>query len=396
MAMPESRPNSASRASASRFLSRSRGRTSPWHSCFLFSIILPVLAAILVYRLDSFDPAPFPLHELTHPPLAAPMADARLLRDSQLLGSGLLQGPEDIAFDERSGTIYTGTADGWIKRVKLDDSGSPSVSVEDWVNTGGRPLGVVLGPHDDVIVADAYKGLLRISGEGAVELLTNGAEGTEFKLTDAAVIADDGIIYFTDASYKYNNRDFTWDMLEGKPHGRLLSFDPVTKKTQVLVRDLYFANGIAISPHQDYLVVCETFMRRCRRYYLSGKEKGRTEKFIDNLPGMPDNIHYDGDGHYWIALASAITTGLDVVQRYPFIRKVAAWVTRYVGEVSMSKNSGIFVVDLEGKPTAHYHDPGLALLSTGLKIGTHLYCGSIIYPYILRHNLMEHPTQATA
>uniref|UniRef100_A0A2P2K051 Protein YLS2-like n=1 Tax=Rhizophora mucronata TaxID=61149 RepID=A0A2P2K051_RHIMU len=157
MAMPESRPNSASRASASRFLSRSRGRTSPWHSCFLFSIILPVLAAILVYRLDSFDPAPFPLHELTHPPLAAPMADARLLRDSQLLGSGLLQGPEDIAFDERSGTIYTGTADGWIKRVKLDDSGSPSVSVEDWVNTGGRPLGVVLGPHDDVIVADAYK-----------------------------------------------------------------------------------------------------------------------------------------------------------------------------------------------------------------------------------------------
>lgn len=26
--------------------------------------------------------------------------------------------------------------------------------------------------------------------------------------------------------------------------------------------------------------------------------------FVDNLPGFPDNIRYDGEGHYWIALAS--------------------------------------------------------------------------------------------
>ena len=29
------------------------------------------------------------------------------------------------------------------------------------------------------------------------------------------------------------------------------------------------------------------------------------EKFID-LPGMPDNILYDGEGHYWIGLATVI------------------------------------------------------------------------------------------
>lgn len=42
--------------------------------------------------------------------------------------------------------------------------------------------------------------------------------------------------------------------------------------------------------------------RRCRKYYIEGHKKGHVEKFIDNLPGMPDNIKYDGDGHYWIAL----------------------------------------------------------------------------------------------
>ena len=30
------------------------------------------------------------------------------------------------------------------------------------------------------------------------------------------------------------------------------------------------------------------------------------EKFIDNLSGMPDNILYDEEGHYWIALATVI------------------------------------------------------------------------------------------
>ena len=34
--------------------------------------------------------------------------------------------------------------------------------------------------------------------------------------------------------------------------------------------------------------------------------KGKLEKFIDDLPGMPDNIHHDGKGHYWIALATVI------------------------------------------------------------------------------------------
>lgn len=73
-------------------------------------------------------------------------------------------------------------------------------------------------------------------------------------------MADDGTIYFTDASYKYKLHDFIWDILEGRPYGRLLSFDPVTKEIQVLARDLYFPNGIAVSPDQDYVVFCETPM----------------------------------------------------------------------------------------------------------------------------------------
>lgn len=104
------------------------------------------------------------------------------------------------------------------------------------------------------------QGLLRVSANGSVELLTDEAEGLKFKLTDGVDVAEDGIIYFTDASYKYRLEEFAWDILEGRPHGRLMSYDPVTRQTNVLVRGLYFANGVAVSPDQRSVVFCETVM----------------------------------------------------------------------------------------------------------------------------------------
>lgn len=91
-----------------------------------------------------------------------------------------------------------------------------------------------------------------------VQLLTNEAEGVKFGLTDGVDVASDGIIYFTDASYKYDLRAPILDILEGRPHGRLLSFDPSSNRTSVLLRDLYFANGVVLSPGQQSLIFCET------------------------------------------------------------------------------------------------------------------------------------------
>ncbi|KAJ6398183.1 hypothetical protein OIU77_019064 [Salix suchowensis] len=347
-ASSSSSPNSTSRKTSWSFFT------------VLLTVLSPVLVATLVCQLDSFEPAHFPIHELTQPPLKALKKNDHMLQGSELVGFKQLIGPEDIAYDSNSGVIYTSCADGWVKRVTINDSVSDTI-VENWVNTGGRPLGLALGHDNEVIVADAYKGLLKISGEGEVELLADEAEGVKFKLTDAVDIAEDGTIYFTDASYKYSLHEFLWDILED----------------------------------QQYVVFCETPMRRCRKYYIQGKKKGSLETFIDNLPGLPDNIHHDGHGHYYIALSSEITVALDLAIRHPFLRKLMGIYTKYVGELQMSKNSGVFIVDLEGKPTEHYYDLGLTLISTGIKIGNHIYCGSLLYPYIVRLDVTEHPARAT-
>jgi sugar lactone lactonase YvrE len=100
--------------------------------------------------------------------------------------------------------------------------------------------------------------LLQVSADKTVELRTDGAEGLKFALTGGVDVAADGTIYFTDASYKNSLAHFMVDVLEARPHGRLMSFDPSTRRTVVLVHDLYFANGVAIAPDQDSLIYCET------------------------------------------------------------------------------------------------------------------------------------------
>ncbi|KAG5079088.1 hypothetical protein JHK86_003153 [Glycine max] len=265
--------------------------------------------------------------------------------------------------------------------------------ISNWVNTGGRPLGLTLKPNGELIVADAEKGLLRVSSEREIELLVDEYEGLKFKLTDGVDVADDGTIYFTDASHKYPVKDAVLDILEGKPNGRFFSYNPATKKTTLLAKDLYFANGVAVSADQQFVVFCESVLMICEKYYVQGPKKGTIEKFCD-LPGMPDNIHYDGQGHYLIAMVTALTPELELAYRYPFIRKTFAIVTKYVGSLPISKNGGVLVVDLEGKPTAHYYDPKLSLTSA-IKIGNHIYGGSIFYPFVTRFDIEKYPALPT-
>ncbi|OEL34630.1 Protein STRICTOSIDINE SYNTHASE-LIKE 4 [Dichanthelium oligosanthes] len=167
-----------------------------------------------------------------------------------------------------------------------------------------------------------------------------------------------------------------------------MSFDPASR-TAVLVRDLYFANGVAVSPDQSSLIYCETLVRWCSRYHITGDKKGTVEKFIDNLPGFPDNIRYDGEGRYWIALAGGRTPQWDLLTKYPFVRKLVYLVEKFVAITTGPKNSGEMSVTLDGEPVSMYTDPGLALATGWLKVGKHLYYGSLTETYLSRIDLSK-------
>ncbi|KAJ0967940.1 hypothetical protein J5N97_024857 [Dioscorea zingiberensis] len=353
----------------------------------LLPIIIPVLISAVIYQLETFDAAPLPIDIFSNP-ISVPKRHDRVLSVSERIGEGLLLGPEDLAYDARKDLLFTGCHDGWIKTVSLRDD---DPNVQNWTFVGGRPLGLALAPDGSLVVAEPGQGLLMVRERGTMKLLTDSAEGLRFGLTDGVDVTSDGKIYFTDASYKYPLEDLLMEFMEARPYGRLLSFDPETNQTVVLAKNLYFPNGVSLSPDQRSLIFCETLLLQCKKYYLDGEKKGIIDIFIQNLPGFPDNIRYDGEGHYWIGLASGRSYLWDIIFKYPFLRKMmVALEKNHVRIPQIIENGGLLSVDLNGQPVSLYYDKGLYQVTGGLKIGKYLYQGSLSKPYLTRIDLDQH------
>ncbi len=230
-------------------------------------------------------------------------------------------GPEDLT-RASNGTIYSSSASGAIYQITETDT-------REIANTGGRPLGIEWSDsHNTILVADAILGLLSVTAEGAVQPLSNEVDGSPIHYADDVDLTSDGIVYFSDASTKFTAVEHgsyeasLLDIMEHGANGRLLKYDFSTGETSIALDGLHFANGVAISFDERSVLVVETSKYRVLRYWIGGPNAGETEVFIDNLPGFPDNINRNADGHYWIGLVSPRNSLLDGLSEYPFWRKV--------------------------------------------------------------------------
>ncbi|MGW2719991.1 SMP-30/gluconolactonase/LRE family protein [Streptomyces sp. NPDC001492] len=235
------------------------------------------------------------------------------------------RGPEDVVADAH-GRVLTGVEDGRILRI--DGLTRPSSArVEVLAETGGRPLGLELLPDDALLVCDAELGLLRVDlGEGIVRILADSVAGERLRFCSNAVALSDGSVCFTVSSRRYPLDQWIGDIVEHTGTGRLLRLAPGSESPEVLLEGLQFANGLALSADESFLVVAETGARRLTRYWLTGDKSGQSEPFVENLPGMPDNLWRAGpDGPVWVSLAGPRVPPLDLLHRAtPAVRAAAA------------------------------------------------------------------------
>lgn len=246
--------------------------------------------------------------------------------------------PEHIVC--REGWLYAATKTGAIIRVREDGTGLQEIA-----NTYGRPLGFAFDNEGSIIVADPlygnHGGLLKITnyeeGDPEIELLTETSEDKPINFIDAVVVSKSGTIYFTDASQRSKAKEIgdvgragEIDILENRSTGRVLEFNPSTKKTRVLMKDISFANGIALSLDEKYLFINETGKYRVWKLNLdadqtvSTKEESEfAEVLIDNLPGLPDNMMRGNDGRFWVGLIMPRNDFLEFSSDKPFLRKMA-------------------------------------------------------------------------
>jgi sugar lactone lactonase YvrE len=307
----------------------------------LFVVLILVVA--LAYLLF----APVPITPAAWTPPAAPGLTGQYEQNSRLapvqrlsLGDG--HKPEDVAIDAE-GKIYAGFEDGRIMVLQPDGT-QPRVLA----NTGGRPLGLIFDQRGNLLVADAIKGLLSVNKSGEVKVLATEADGVKFGCLNDLDVGADGTIYFTEASNKYPMSQFTYDLLEHQQNGRLLALDPMSDRPRTLLRDLYFANGVAVSPDQTFVLVAETGMYRVRRVWLREPKMGQNDIFVDNLPGFPDGISSNGRDRFWLALVAPRQAMFDRMQPYPFMRKMVVRLPKFL-QPAAQRYSFVLGFDIQGQ-----------------------------------------------
>ena len=253
------------------------------------------------------------------PPLTGAWAPADTrLDDAEILPLPYGHGPEDVAVGP-DGHVFTGTADGRLWRWPPD--AHAGAVPELLADTGGRPLGIEIDPRDgSLVVCDAYRGLLRVTADGTITDLTAAAAGTRILFCNNAAVRRDGVVYFTDSSNRFPLSHWRRDLLEHRPNGRVLAFDPASGRTDVVAGGFYFPNGVALTPAEDALLLCETASHRLLRLALPGG----AVTVLGDLPAYPDNMAPVGDGTYWIALASPRVATLERLLPHPLLRRIAA------------------------------------------------------------------------
>ena len=305
--------------------------------------VVLIIAIALAYLLL----APVPIAPAAWTPPVAPTLTGQYQQNTRLspveklsLGDG--HKPEDVALDA-DGKIYAGFEDGRIIVLQPDGT-QPRV----FANTGGRPLGLIFDRSGNLIVADAIKGLLSVNKTGEIKVLAVDADGARFGCLNDLDIGADGTIYFTEASRKFPMSQFTYDLLEHQPNGRLLALDPQSQKPRTLLDGIYFANGVAVSPDQSFVLVAETGKYRIRRVWLSGPNAGHSDTFIDNLPGFPDGISSNGRDKFWLALVTPRQALFDrILLPYPFLRKIVVRLPKFL-QPAPQRYSFVVALDQNG------------------------------------------------
>jgi len=330
------------------------------------------LGALVAYLLFW----PVPISPVRWSPPEAPVLSGVYEPNEALAATDRLEvglGPESVAIDH-AGTVYCGLEDGSIVRW-AEGVGE----AETFLNIGGRPLGMAFDADGNLIVCDLYGRLLAISEMGNIEELATHVGGKPLGLVNDLDIGLDGTVYFSESST--TTTDTVLDLLEHRAHGRLLAYHPDTRETEVLLDELYYANGVALSSDESFVLVVETTRYRVRRLWLSGPRQGFDEVLIDNLPGFPDGVSCDEMGTFWLALVNPRNAFIDWLLEHPSLRKIVARLPLAWFAGAAPRYGFVLGLDTDGNVLHNFQDPSgstYAGISCVVRQKGTLYFGSLL------------------
>ncbi|XP_068619093.1 adipocyte plasma membrane-associated protein Hemomucin-like [Battus philenor] len=275
----------------------------------LFYFVIFITAVILIPNLPPYTEFTEIKIEDTRPRIGV-LSPNGALNNAQKLFNNKLIGPE--AFQIYNDELYTGLATGEIVKISpgghvtfVTKIGQPCTGLTQ-EHICGRPLGFEIdGKNKLLYVADAYHGIWKVDFKtDKKQLLVSPnikIDGKQPKIFNGITLDKSGDLYWTHSSTDYDLSNGAMVPLSD-PSGRLLYYNSKTNQSKVLLDNLWFANGVVISPNNQFVLVAESNKHRLLKYYINGPNKGKSEVFVAGLPGVPDNLRVLPDGSGVLAM----------------------------------------------------------------------------------------------
>lgn len=208
------------------------------------------------------------------------------IQDVQVFADGL-DHPECVAV-HADGTVWAGGEAGQVYQISKDGT-----SIKEVANTGGFVLGIAFSPDYTWLAVCDLKhqcvwklDLVTLQ----LEVFAKGVEGCYFNIPNYPVFDSSGNLYVSESG----------------------AFRQITGKVFRFSADGYgsiwhngpfnFANGMALSPGEDYLYVVCTWLPGVERIkILPGGDAGAREVVVTLPETCPDGIAFDKNGNLYIS-----------------------------------------------------------------------------------------------
>jgi hypothetical protein len=226
-----------------------------------------------------------------------------------------LPGLDDVVAAS-DGSVYVSAGK---KVLKLTGNGLANRSlVADFEGEAG---GLAMHPDGRLLVCVAGRGLAALDPADPDPCWLESADGRSFAGLTSVTTAPDGNIFVVEGSIGRRPDQWRRDLMEKRGNGRLVACSPALDKAKVLLSDLSYPYGVAVSADGKRLWLAESWAHRLTRFALAGDGIGPREVVAASLPGYPARLHPDAHGGFFLGLFARRTHLIEFVLKEDDFRK---------------------------------------------------------------------------